>query len=119
MTPWYQSDLTGGIGSLLPNCRLKIVGEDGEEVAEGKEGEILVKGPIVTRGYWRNEVATKGAFAKNGWLKTGDIGLRRDGIFYIVDRKKVCARLGTCPALPLFSIIGLNTYLSHKRRAKF
>ncbi|OBT55808.1 hypothetical protein VE04_03260 [Pseudogymnoascus sp. 24MN13] len=88
MTPWYQNDTTGGVGALLPNSRLRIVNDDLEDVVEGQEGEFLIKGPIVTRGYYNNPEATAATFTPDGWLRTGDIGLRRDGLFYIVDRKK-------------------------------
>lgn len=89
MTPWYQNDTTGGIGALLPNSRLRIVNDNLEDVVEGQEGEFLVKGQIVTQGYYNNPEATAATFTPDGWLRTGDIGLRRNGLFYIVDRKKV------------------------------
>lgn len=87
--PWDQSDISGSISHLLPNTRLKIEGETGGRVPEGEVGEILVRGPNVTMGYHNNKEATREAFTKDGWFRTGDIGLRRDGKFYIVDRKKV------------------------------
>ncbi|CBF82589.1 hypothetical protein AN9081.2 [Aspergillus nidulans FGSC A4] len=79
---------TGSVSRLWPNMRLRIVDEDGKDVEEGKEGEFLVKGPVVTKGYYGNPQATKEAFTDDGWFKSGDIGVRRDGLFYIVDRKK-------------------------------
>ncbi|KAL4875507.1 hypothetical protein BJY04DRAFT_201889 [Aspergillus karnatakaensis] len=87
--PWEVEDLTGSVSRLLPNMRLRIVDEDGKDVEEGKEGEFLVKGPVVTKGYFGNPQATREAFTEDGWFKSGDIGVRRDGLFYIVDRKKV------------------------------
>ncbi|KAL4972718.1 hypothetical protein BDW66DRAFT_162680 [Aspergillus desertorum] len=86
--PWDTEDLTGSVSRLWPNMRLRIVDEVGKDVEEGKEGEFLVKGPVVTKGYYGNPQATKEAFTENGWFKSGDIGLRRNGLFYIVDRKK-------------------------------
>ncbi|RJE20465.1 4-coumarate-coA ligase [Aspergillus sclerotialis] len=86
--PRETEELTGSISRLLPNVRLRIVDEDGVDVQEGKEGEFIVKGPIVTNGYYLNEQATKESFTVDGWFKTGDIGLRKNGLFYIVDRKK-------------------------------
>jgi 4-coumarate--CoA ligase len=56
-------------------------------VLPGTPGEVLVRGPIVTNGYFRNEKATKEAF-RNGWFATGDIAVERGGKFYIVDRLK-------------------------------
>lgn len=89
LLPWDRCDLTGSISQLLPNTRMKIVDENGRHVPEGGVGEILVSGPNVTIGYHNNPDTTKEAFTSDGWFRTGDIGLRRDGKFYIVDRKKV------------------------------
>ncbi|KAL4994422.1 hypothetical protein BDV10DRAFT_151439 [Aspergillus recurvatus] len=86
--PWDTEELTGSVSRLWPNMRLRIVDEDGKDVEEGKEGEFLVKGPVVTKGYYGNPQATKEAFTEDGWFKSGDIGVRRNGLFYIVDRKK-------------------------------
>jgi len=48
-----------------------------------------MQGPMVTKGYWRNPESTKATFTRDGkWFKTGDIGIARNGMFYIVDRKK-------------------------------
>ncbi len=53
----------------------------------GQTGEIWVRGPVVTR-YYQNDKANKESFV-DGWFCTGDVGYFKDGIFYIVDRKKV------------------------------
>ncbi|MBW2125154.1 MAG: AMP-binding protein [Deltaproteobacteria bacterium] len=69
---------------------LKVVRKDGREVApDGKEvGEIVVKGDIVTPGYWNNPEETAKAI-KDGWLHTGDMAvLDKEGYVNIVDRKK-------------------------------
>jgi long-subunit acyl-CoA synthetase (AMP-forming) len=87
--PWGQTDSTGSISPLLPNTRLRMVDGQGEDVEQGMEGEILVKGPMVTRGYFENPEATSAAFAPHGWLRTGDIGVWKKGKIYMVDRKKV------------------------------
>ncbi|HOP63216.1 MAG TPA: long-chain fatty acid--CoA ligase [Spirochaetota bacterium] len=80
----------GSVGLPWPDVDLKIVDLDSgeEEMAVGKEGEIIVKGPQVMNGYWMNEEET--AFAmKDGWFFTGDIGyIDEDGFVFIVDRKK-------------------------------
>ncbi|KAL3487907.1 hypothetical protein BJX62DRAFT_240506 [Aspergillus germanicus] len=87
--PWDRSDgALGSISQLLPNTRMKIVDEVGSSVPDGGVGEILVRGPNVSKGYYGNEAATREAFTEDGWFRTGDIGLRRDGKFYIIDRKK-------------------------------
>jgi len=63
------------------------VDDDGKDVVEGKPGEVLVKGPVVSRGYYGNPQATKDAFV-DGWFCTGDIAIWKNGLPYIVDRKK-------------------------------
>ncbi|KAH8650124.1 hypothetical protein BX600DRAFT_483980 [Xylariales sp. PMI_506] len=77
----------GTVGSLVPNHYAKLVDDDGNDVEPGKEGEILVRGPVVIEGYWNNPKADADSF-KNGWFYTGDIGVFRDGWLWIVDRKK-------------------------------
>ncbi|KAJ5753603.1 uncharacterized protein N7511_007756 [Penicillium nucicola] len=86
--PWDRQDHTGSIGTLLPNTRIKIVDDDELDAPDGDRGEILVKGPNLTMGYWDNPEATANSFTADGWFRTGDIGERRSGKFYIVDRKK-------------------------------
>ena len=59
------------------------------ECPVGTPGELVVRGPAVTRSYWNDPEATEHAFASGGWLRTGDIALEHDdGTFSIVDRKK-------------------------------
>lgn len=87
--PRGVKDDTGSVAMLVSNCEARIVDDDGWDVKVGDAGEIWLKGPIITKGYWENEAADQEAFV-DGWFCTGDIGLFRDGKFYIVDRKKVC-----------------------------
>jgi long-chain acyl-CoA synthetase len=66
----------------------KIVGPDGAELPRGEVGELWYKGPVVVRGYWKNERATRETFV-DGWVKTGDLAKMDDeGFLYIVDRAK-------------------------------
>ncbi len=82
------NDFTGSVSMLVANGVARIVDDEGRDVEPGKPGEIWVKGPQVTKGYWGNEAANKEAFV-DGWFCTGDVGLFKDGLFYVVDRKKV------------------------------
>jgi fatty-acyl-CoA synthase len=78
----------GSTGTAALHCEIRIVDEDGRDVADGRAGEVLVRGPNVMTCYWRDEEATKAAFV-DGWFRTGDIGHRdQDGFFWIDERKK-------------------------------
>ncbi len=81
------NDDTGSVSQLMPNVFMRIIDEDGKDVKEGEPGEVLIKSPIVTKGYLQNETANKEAFTGD-WFHTGDIGEFRKGLLYIVDRKK-------------------------------
>jgi 4-coumarate--CoA ligase len=87
--PWGERDETGSVSPLLPNMSLRLVDDDGKDVEEGKPGEVWMKGPVVTKGYYKNLQATKDSFV-DGWFCTGDIAIWKNGLPYIVDRKKVC-----------------------------
>ena len=87
--PGGRDDRSGSVGIIDPNAEMKIVGDDGEEVAPGERGEIHVRGPNITMGYWKNEQATADTYYSDGWLKTGDVAVRDEkGWHWIVDRKK-------------------------------
>ena len=80
----------GTVGVPLPYTGVRIVSlEDGvTEVAPGESGEIAVRGPMVTKGYWGRPEATTEAIP-DGWLRTGDIGrVDEEGYFTIEERKK-------------------------------
>jgi long-chain acyl-CoA synthetase len=66
-----------------------IQNEEGKMLLHGEVGEICVRGPQVTQGYWNHPEETERAITKEGWLRTGDIGhMDERGYFYIEDRKK-------------------------------
>jgi fatty-acyl-CoA synthase len=68
---------------------VRIVEPDGTDVAPGGRGEVLVRGPNVMPGYWRQPEATAAAFSDGGWFHSGDVAhLDEDGYAYIVDRIK-------------------------------
>ncbi len=78
----------GSIGQPSPFVDIRIVDGDGEEVSPGESGELLVRGPGVTPGYWENPEAQQEAFTDD-WLHTGDVARRdAEGYVYIVDRLK-------------------------------
>jgi long-chain acyl-CoA synthetase len=87
------------VGPPLPGVEVRIVDDDGKLLPAGSQGELLVKGPNVMKGYFNKPEETAGAL-KDGWLYTGDIAvLDEEGHIRIVDRKK-----------DMIIIDGLNVY---------
>ncbi|MGH8826368.1 MAG: AMP-binding protein, partial [Jiangellaceae bacterium] len=78
----------GSVGKPQPFVDVRIVDREGHDVSAGQSGELLIRGPGVTPGYWRLPEATTEAF-EDGWLHSGDIARQDDdGFYYIVDRAK-------------------------------
>jgi acyl-CoA synthetase (AMP-forming)/AMP-acid ligase II len=78
----------GSVGRPCQYLELAIWDEDGNALPAGERGEIVLRGPKVFAGYWRDPDATSAAFA-GGWFHTGDIGVvDEDGYLFIVDRLK-------------------------------
>jgi len=78
----------GSIGIPLPSTEIRLLDDDGNEVASGESGEMYVRGPQVMLGYLNRPEATQ-EILQDGWLATGDVArCDDDGYFYIVDRKK-------------------------------
>jgi acyl-CoA synthetase (AMP-forming)/AMP-acid ligase II len=81
-------------GIAWPGLELKIVGEDGTEVARGAVGEVLIRSPVVMKGYWNKPDATAAAI-QDGWMLTGDAAyMDEDGYVFIYDRVKDMIRTG-------------------------
>ncbi|OJD30179.1 4-coumarate-ligase [Diplodia corticola] len=107
LLPHGETDTTGSVACLIANHSARLVDDAGRDVDPGQPGEVLVRGPVVTNGYHRDDAANAEAFlpastaagggagggAEGGaagrrWFRTGDVAVFRDGKFYIVDRKK-------------------------------
>ena len=89
---WLPPELVqqkiGSVGYPIFHIDMKVIGQDGTECADGQEGELLIRGPHVVAGYWRNPAATAETI-RDGWLHTGDIAVRdEDGCFSILGRSK-------------------------------
>ncbi|MES2940741.1 MAG: malonyl-CoA synthase [Pseudomonadota bacterium] len=79
----------GTVGFPLPGVGLRVMGDEGRELAAGEIGAIQVKGPNVFKGYWRMPEKTKDEFTDGGWFKTGDVGkVDARGYVTIVGRSK-------------------------------
>jgi long-chain acyl-CoA synthetase len=87
--PTTSKAYTGTIGMPLPSTEVKLIDDEGQEVALGERGEIAIRGPQVMAGYWQRPDETAKAMTADGFFKSGDIGVVDErGYFKIVDRKK-------------------------------
>jgi long-chain acyl-CoA synthetase len=87
----YTPNVHGSIGFALPGLEARVAALDDASVTvpDGEPGELMVRGPFVMLGYYRNEQATQAGIEPGGWMHTGDIATRDDeGHYFIVDRKK-------------------------------
>lgn len=96
--PWDVR--VGTIGKPLADTEVRVIGTDGQPVAEGETGELCVKGPQVMLGYWQREQATDSCFTDDGFFITGDMAVwEDDGYLRIVDRAK-----------DMINVSGFNVY---------
>lgn len=87
--PVNITEYSGSIGVPVPSTWLKLLDDEGNEVAPGQSGEIAIKGPQVMTGYWQRPDETAKVMTPDGYFKSGDIGVMdENGYFKIVDRKK-------------------------------
>ncbi|MFJ9179314.1 long-chain fatty acid--CoA ligase [Streptomyces sp. NPDC102360] len=78
----------GSIGTPVDGVEVRLIDDEGKDVADGATGELAVRGPNVMTGYWNRPEADAAAFT-DGWFRTGDLARRdTDGHYFIVDRKK-------------------------------
>ena len=90
--------LTAGRPTL--HTQLRIVDRDCRDLPRGERGEVLLRSPSVTVGYWRNPEATRDAIS-DGWLHTGDLGfIDNEGFLHIVDRIKEIIIVGISNVYP-------------------
>jgi len=96
----YAETKLGSIGLPVPDIEIKIMGEDGKEVPKGEVGEIVVKGPMVMKGYHNNPKATRERI-REGWLYTGDLGrIDQEGLVYHLGRKDDMIIIGGSNVFP-------------------
>ncbi|MFG2718594.1 AMP-binding protein [Streptomyces sp. NPDC048416] len=77
-----------GLGTPVEGVRIRIADPDDRELPEGEVGELQLTGPVITRGYYNNEQATRDAFTADGWFRSGDLGHLDEGRLTLVGRSK-------------------------------
>jgi len=88
MRPGWEIRKIGSTGPALAHVAIRICNDAGESLEAGQDGEICLRGPKITQGYWRDPERTRAAFFGD-WFRTGDVGhLDEDGFLYLTDRKK-------------------------------
>lgn len=94
MDPAHEVSKLGTVGTAVPYVEYRVVGGDDEELPPGVPGEVVIRGPKVTPGYWGDPELTARAW-RNGWFHTGDVGVvDEDGFLSITDRLKDMIRSG-------------------------
>lgn len=90
VNPVHGIRKSGSIGLPVPNTEVRIIDlETGRPVGTNQEGEMLVRGPQVMKGYWNEPEESANVITPDGWLHTGDIArIDEDGFCFIIDRKK-------------------------------
>ena len=89
LNPPGNGEFSATVGLPLPSTHIRLLDDDGRDVAPGEPGEICAKGPQVMKGYWQKPEANAAAFTADGYFRTGDIGVFDErGFLKIVDRKK-------------------------------
>jgi non-ribosomal peptide synthetase component E (peptide arylation enzyme) len=76
------------VGKPLPGNKIRLLGEDGNEVPEGEPGILYLRGPHSPAGYWRDPETTKDVFDDDNWTTTGDIVALEEGRIWIMGRQK-------------------------------
>jgi long-chain acyl-CoA synthetase len=88
VNPLEGAKKVGSIGLPMKGMEMRVVDNEGNPLPTRKEGEIVIRGPMLMKGYW-NKPQETAEILRNGWLHTGDVGyVDEDGYFWITDRKK-------------------------------
>ncbi len=95
-------DLADGyVGKPLPGVELRILDDSGTELPAGETGEVLIRGPLTIKGYFKMPEEDQAGFAEGGWCLSGDLGyLDENGGLWIKGRKKHIIRVGSYTVMP-------------------
>ncbi len=89
INPMDSTDFNGSIGLPVPSTDVVIRNNGTENLGVNEQGELCVRGPQLSPGYWNNDQETANAYDEDGFFRTGDIArMDEKGYFYIMDRKK-------------------------------
>jgi long-chain acyl-CoA synthetase len=89
INPLGLPEFNGSIGLPIPSTEIAVRGDNGADLGIGEIGEICIRGPQVTKGYWQRPDESAAAFYPDGYLRTGDVGyVDPQGFVFLVDRKK-------------------------------
>lgn len=89
INPLNLTEFNGSIGLPISSTEVKVCDDNGNELPIGQQGELVIRGPQVMKGYWKQPEKTREVLDEAGWLKTGDIAtIDERGFVKIVDRKK-------------------------------
>ncbi|WP_127904367.1 class I adenylate-forming enzyme family protein [Solirhodobacter olei] len=112
MPPELTQFAPESVGLALECDDIKIMGEDGRPVGDGESGELWIRGPNVSPGYWNNPEATAREFV-DGYWRSGDVGHRdKNGLIYVSDRLKDMINRG---GFKVFSAEVENSLMSHPK----
>ncbi len=75
------------VGAAIPTCDLEIHDDDDNPLPDGEIGNVMLRGPMVTPGYWDNPEATADTIRPGGWLRTGDFGRIENGLLFLASRR--------------------------------
>lgn len=104
VTPQGLHNNYSTIGWPVPNVEVKIASVDDPNfkgLKANETGELLVRGPNIMKGYYKNDEATRATITEDGWLRTGDIGhFDENGLFYVSDRIKELIKVNAFQVAP-------------------
>lgn len=109
-TPYGTEHRIGSMGKPVTGAYVRLIDENGCDVATGECGEIIVKATTNMKCYWDDEGATEKTI-KEGWIYTGDIGRQdEDGYYYFAGRKKMMIVRNTCNIPPVMIEAAVNKH---------
>ena len=85
---WMLQASADCVGPPLPTVEIRITSDDGEPLAEGLEGNVEARSPIVMLGYWRNDEANAESLLPGRWVRTGDFGRLEQGLLFLASRRR-------------------------------